>query len=85
MDPAKKVLKTNGFPKFNEMQEQCLDKLEKNLVVSAPTASGKTIIAELFILEQVMNKRKKVIYTCPLRALASEHYKDFKNKYPDIA
>ncbi len=31
-----------------------------------------------------MNNKKKVIYTCPLRALASEHYKDFKNKYKDI-
>jgi len=84
MNLAKKVLETNGFQSFNEMQEKCLDKINNNLVVSAPTASGKTIIAELFILEHVLNKKKKVIYTCPLRALASEHYKDFQNKYPSI-
>jgi len=66
------------------MQKKCLDKLDKSLVVSAPTASGKTIVAELFVLNSVLNKRKKVIYTCPLRALASEHYKDFKKKYPQI-
>jgi helicase len=80
----KMVLQRNGFQDFNEVQKNCLDKLEKSLVVSAPTASGKTIIAELFILEQVLNENKKVIYTCPLRALASEHYKDFKRKYPEI-
>ncbi|MBT7241662.1 MAG: DEAD/DEAH box helicase [Candidatus Diapherotrites archaeon] len=84
MDVSKSVLIANNFPKYNPMQEKCLDKLTNSLVVSAPTASGKTIIAELFILEQVINEGKKVIYTCPLRALASEHYKDFKRKYPDI-
>ena len=75
------VLKANGFEKYNPMQEACLNKLEKNLVVSAPTASGKTVVAELFALQTVLNENKKVIYTCPLRALASEHYKDFKRKY----
>jgi len=78
------VLKANGFEKFNPMQEDCIRKgFEKNLVVSSPTASGKTIIAELFMLEEVLNKNKKVIYTCPLRALASEHYSDFKKKYSE--
>lgn len=76
------VLKANGFEKFNPMQEACIKSgFEKNLVVSAPTASGKTIVAELFVLDSVLNNGKKVIYTCPLRALASEHYKDFKRKY----
>ncbi len=78
------VLKSNNFEKFNPMQEKCLNKLNKSLVVSAPTASGKTIVAELFVLQSVLIEKKKVIYTCPLRALASEHYKDFKRKYPQI-
>jgi len=76
------VLKANGFVDFNPMQKKAIEKgFNKNLVVSAPTASGKTIVAELFMLEEVLNKNKKVIYTCPLRALASEHYADFKKKY----
>ena len=54
------------------MQKKCLDKLNNSLVVSAP-ASGKTIVAELFFLQSVLNEKKKVVYTCPLRALASEH------------
>ncbi len=83
-DVQKLALERNSFDSFNEVQKQCVEKLNKNLVVSAPTASGKTIIAELFMLEQALNKKKKVIYTCPLRALASEHYKDFKRKYPEL-
>ncbi|MFA6065540.1 MAG: DEAD/DEAH box helicase [archaeon] len=76
------VLKANGFTEFNPMQKKAIAQgFNKNLVVSAPTASGKTIVAELFMLEEVLNKNKKVIYTCPLRALASEHYSDFKKKY----
>lgn len=83
-DIKKIVLERNKFKDFNEVQKKCLDKINNNLVVSAPTASGKTIIAELFILKQVLENKKKVIYTCPLRALASEHYLDFKKKYPEI-
>ena len=76
------VLVANNFPSFNPMQEECVKKgFSKSLVVSAPTASGKTVVAELFTLETVLNENKKVIYTCPLRALASEHYNDFKRKY----
>ncbi len=76
------VLEANKFPSFNPMQQDCVKKgFEKSLVVSAPTASGKTVVAELFTLQTVLNENKKVIYTCPLRALASEHYNDFKRKY----
>ena len=76
------VLQANNFEKFNPMQKKCVEAvIEKSVVVSAPTASGKTIVAELFMLFETLNNGKKVIYTCPLRALAAEHYSDFKKKY----
>ena len=50
----------------------------KNLVISIPTAAGKTLLAELAALKHVLELNGKVIYLCPLRALASEKYKDFK-------
>ncbi len=50
----------------------------KNLVLASPTASGKTLIAELCILKHVLEKHGKAIYLAPLRALASEKYKEFQ-------
>ncbi|MBI2598560.1 MAG: DEAD/DEAH box helicase, partial [Candidatus Diapherotrites archaeon] len=83
MDVEKEVLLANSFSDFNPMQKKALNAglFDKSIVVSAPTAAGKTIIAELCTLNSVINNSKKVVYTCPLRALASEHYKDFKKKY----
>src|SRR3989338_4773953 len=83
MDVAQKVLELNGFDSFNPMQAKALQHgvLEKNLVVSAPTAAGKTVLAELAALESIVHRKKKAVYTGPLRALAAEHYNDFKRKY----
>ncbi len=83
MEIQKLVLEANGFSSFNPMQEKVLEKepFDKNVLISAPTASGKTLVAELLALHSVLEKRKMVVYTCPLRALASEHYADFKRKY----
>ena len=50
----------------------------KNLVVSIPTAAGKTLLAELAILKHVLEDAGKAVYLCPLRALATEKFKDFK-------
>jgi helicase len=55
----------------------------KNIVLASPTASGKTLIAELCGLKHVLEKGGKVIYLAPLRALASEKFEDFK-KYSQI-
>jgi helicase len=57
---------------------------DKNLLVCTPTASGKTLVAELAILNAVFHDRGKGIYIVPLRALASEKYKDFKKFYGDL-
>ncbi len=83
MDIEKKLLSLNEFRSFNPLQKAALGKkiFEKNIVISAPTASGKTVIAELCALNTIINKKKKVIYTCPLKALASEHYSEFKRRY----
>ncbi len=57
----------------------------RNLLVCTPTASGKTLIAELAALKSIVEGRGKSIYIVPLKALASEKYKDFKRKYGEIA
>ncbi|HEY5620295.1 MAG TPA: DEAD/DEAH box helicase [Candidatus Bathyarchaeia archaeon] len=68
-------------PQEDAVQTGVLD--GKNLVLASPTASGKTLIAELCILKHVLERQGKAIYLAPLRALASEKYKEFQ-KYSSI-
>jgi helicase len=58
--------------------------LEGNdLLVSAPTSSGKTFLAEIAAIHTIY-QRKKVIYLLPLKALAEEKYADFSDKYAEF-
>jgi helicase len=57
---------------------------EKNLLISTPTGSGKTVIAELAALKGIYENVGKAIYIAPLKALATEKYNEFKDRYPDI-
>ncbi|HAJ32755.1 MAG TPA: hypothetical protein DCK79_05220 [Candidatus Atribacteria bacterium] len=52
----------------------------KNLLVIAPTSSGKTFIGEMAAITQAIHLQK-TIYLVPLRALADEKYRHFKNLY----
>lgn len=56
----------------------------KNLLVCTPTASGKTLIAEIAAVNSILNGIGKAVYIVPLKALASEKYKEFKRKYPQL-
>jgi helicase len=81
---VEKVIFENQIEKLNPVQEMALQMgiLEgESLVVSSPTSSGKTLLAELAGLNVTLNKRKKMVYLCPLVALAREKYEDFKRKY----
>ena len=49
----------------------------RSMVVSSPTASGKTLIAMLAAFSQAKLHHRKVVYLAPLRALASEKYAEF--------
>ncbi len=53
-----------------------------NILAAIPTASGKTLIAELAMLTSIL-KGGKALYIVPLRALASEKYEHFK-KFSEI-
>ena len=55
----------------------------KSILVSAPTASGKTLVGEMAALNAIYSG-KKVIYVAPLKALLSEKYEEFSKDYPGI-
>ncbi|MBD3259619.1 DEAD/DEAH box helicase [Candidatus Woesearchaeota archaeon] len=54
----------------------------KNLVVCTPTASGKTMIAEMACAKNILDGKGKAVYIVPLKALATEKYKEFKKEFP---
>ena len=57
----------------------------KNLLVCTPTASGKTLIAELAAMKSILENKGKAVYIVPLKALASEKYNNFRKRYSKIA
>ncbi|MEM2429156.1 MAG: DEAD/DEAH box helicase [Nitrososphaerales archaeon] len=48
-----------------------------NLLITSPTASGKTLIALMAAAKIVINNEGKVVYLAPLRALANEKFEEF--------
>src|SRR3989338_1871515 len=86
MDSIQKVLELSGFSQLNPAQKAAIDAgllEEGNFVVASPTASGKTLLAEIASLETI-KKGKKVVYIVPLRALATEKLEEFKSKYESL-
>jgi superfamily II RNA helicase len=67
---------------LDPFQEQAIKAIEENnsVVVSAPTGSGKTLIAD-FIIEKHRNDKKRIIYTAPIKALSNQKYRDFSKDY----
>ena len=80
-ESAIEFLKSQGYKKLYPPQADSVDSglLEgQSILVSAPTASGKTLIAMLAMLGYLSKNKGKVIYLSPLRALASEKFLEFK-------
>ncbi len=79
---VKDLLLNEGYdelypPQIDAITEGVLD--GKNLVLASPTASGKTLIAQLCILKHVIERGGKALYLIPLRALANEKFGEFRD------
>ena len=69
------------FP-LDEFQLASLRALEaeRSVVVSAPTGSGKTVIAELAIYLGLA-RSGRIVYTTPLKALSNQKYQDLQRRF----
>jgi len=81
---AYSVFEKEGIVDLRPSQEKAINArlLDfKSLLICTPTASGKTLIAELAGSKSIIEGRGKVVYIVPLIALANEKFKDFDRKY----
>ena len=51
-----------------------------NLLIQAPTSSGKTFVGEMAAIHTAL-RQKQVVYLVPLKALAEEKFRSFSEKY----
>lgn len=67
------------FEHFNPVQSRVFDIYDKgdNCLIAAPTASGKTVCAELYLSHEIRKRGGKGLYLAPLRALSQEKYDDW--------
>ena len=69
---------------WNEIfQAACLDVVygsDENVVVSAPTGSGKTYVA-IEATKRAMQENRTVIYTSPLKALSNTKFTEFSRLF----
>ena len=56
----------------------------KNILVTAHTGSGKSLVAEFSIIQGKI-KNKRTIYTSPIKTLSNQKFYEFTKKFPDIS
>ncbi|KXG53178.1 Nucleotide-sugar transporter [Penicillium griseofulvum] len=78
------------FPLFNAIQSKSFHSVynsNDNIVLSAPTGSGKTVVMELAIcrlLNTLKDERFKVVYQAPTKSLCSERFRDWHTKFSSL-
>ncbi|XP_050429642.1 probable ATP-dependent DNA helicase HFM1 [Adelges cooleyi] len=82
----------SNYTHFNRIQTNSIETIldtDESVVVSAPTGSGKTAVYELSIVRllETSNRKNeemkdiKIIYVAPTKALCSERFRDWQDKF----
>ena len=48
----------------------------RSVLVTAPTGTGKTIVAD-FLVEEAIREGRSVVYTAPVKALSNQKFRDY--------
>ena len=83
-----------GYPRvdaFRSRQKFDLDSFQltactalergNSVLVAAPTGAGKTIVAEFAVYLAMQQRRAKVFYTAPMKALSNQKFQEFVAEY----
>jgi ATP-dependent RNA helicase HelY len=87
---AKKRAKTTAVEDFVKLLKFPLDTFQEDacralalgsgVLVAAPTGAGKTVIGE-FAIHLALEKKQKVFYTTPIKALSNQKYQELCQRY----
>lgn len=78
---APESLRFRGFA-LDRFQAEAITHLTMghSVLVSAPTGTGKTIIAD-YVVDQALREGREVVYTAPIKALSNQKYRDYCRLY----
>lgn len=80
-----RVLFEQKIFKLRDIQKQAIERglfFRKSFLVCAPSGSGKTLIGEICVINNLFQNLGKSVYLVPFKALATEKYIDFKERFP---
>jgi len=87
-NPLFESLYSSRFKFFNPIQSQIfytLFQTSKNVLIGAPTGSGKTIMSELAVMHLIKTTPdRKCVYIAPLKSLVKERIKDWEPRFRSI-
>jgi ATP-dependent RNA helicase HelY len=64
--------------RLDPFQEQAIRSLEqgRSVLVSAPTGTGKTLVAD-WVVKTALDRGREVVYTAPIKALSNQKFRDY--------